>query len=84
MTQRLQVLLDDDDFGELRRAAREEGVPVSEFVRRAIRDARSRRPAGDLDAKLRAIRAAAGHEFPTADIDGMLEETERGYRSPPA
>jgi predicted DNA-binding ribbon-helix-helix protein len=84
MTQRLQVLLEDAEFDELRRAARNEGIPVSELVRRALREARDRRPAGDLDTKLRAVRAAIRHEFPTADIDDMLEQTERGYRAPTA
>lgn len=81
MTQRLQVLLEEDEFDSLRHAAREEGIPVSEFVRRALREARRRRPGGDLQAKLLAVRAAVGHEFPTADIDAMLDETERAYRS---
>lgn len=84
MTQRLQVLLEDAEFDELRRAARNEGIPVSELVRRTLREARDRRPAGDLDTKLRAVRAAIRHEFPTADIDDMLEQTEREYRAPTA
>jgi hypothetical protein len=57
---------------------------VSELVRRTLREARDRRPAGDLDTKLRAVRAAIRHEFPTAGIDDMLEQTERGYRAPTA
>lgn len=84
MTQRLQVLLEDAEFDELRRAARNESIPVSELVRRTLREARDRRPAGDLDTKLRAVRAAIRHEFPTADIDDMLEQTEREYRAPTA
>ncbi|EPZ64850.1 hypothetical protein TBKG_00187, partial [Mycobacterium tuberculosis '98-R604 INH-RIF-EM'] len=35
-------------------------------------------PRGDLDMKLRSVRAAARHEFPTADVEQMLEEIERG------
>ena len=52
---------------------------MSEWVRRALREARRREPRGDIDAKVRAIRSAARHDFPTADIDRMLEEIERGY-----
>ncbi len=37
-----------------------------------------REPRGDLDMKLRSVRAAARHEFPTADVEQMLEEIERG------
>ena len=35
----------------------------------------------DFAAKLEAIRRAAKHEFPTADIETMLAEIERGYES---
>ncbi len=35
-----------------------------------------------MDIKLRAVRAASRHEFPTADIDEMLGEIERGYGAP--
>jgi hypothetical protein len=81
MSHRLQVLLDDSEFEDLRRAAHDEGVAVAELVRRALREARGLRPEGDLGAKLNVVRAATAYEFPTADIDQMLAETERGYGS---
>jgi hypothetical protein len=83
MSKRLQVLLDEAELRDLQDAARQEGVPVSEWVRRALRDARQRQPQGSLDRKLRAVRAAARHQFPTADIDDMLAEIERGYVGQP-
>lgn len=46
-----------------------------EWVRQALRAA----PEGDPKKKLAAVRAAARHEFPTADIGQMLAEIERGY-----
>jgi hypothetical protein len=60
------------------------GIPAElhTMCRCKLREARDRAPKGDLDAKLRAIRDAARHEFPTADIDQMLDQTERGYLSP--
>jgi len=82
MSKRLQVLLDEPELRELREAARRQRVPVSEWVRRALREARQREPRGDMDIKLRAVRAASRHEFPTADIDEMLGEIERGYGAP--
>lgn len=84
MSKRLQVLLEEEEFRDLRAAAREQGVPVAEWVRRALRDARRREPRGDLDGKLRAVRAATRHEFPTADIDVMLAEIEQGYTARPS
>jgi hypothetical protein len=83
MSKRLQVLLEDAEFRELREAARREDVPVSEWVRRALRDARRRRPEGDLETKLRAVRTAVRYEGPTVDIDEMLAEIERGYAARP-
>lgn len=76
--QRLQILLDDQELRELRQVARTHGLTVSEWVRRTLREGRRREPAGDLDAKLRAVRTAARHEFPTAEIDEMLADIERG------
>lgn len=78
MSKRLQVLLDPDEWEELREIARRHRTTVSEWVRRTLREAREREPRGDLDMKLRSARAAARHEFPTADVEQMLEEIERG------
>ena len=54
-------------------------MTMTEWFRRTLRVARGgrRRKAA---AKLRAVAAAAHHEFPTADIDEMLREIEAGYR----
>jgi len=79
MSKRLQVLLDEDDFDQIRAAARARRVSVADWVRDAIRLARREQPSSSPDRKIAAIRAAARHNFPTADIDQMLEEIERGY-----
>jgi hypothetical protein len=84
MSKRLQVLLDEDELSDLRAAARQEGVPLSEWVRRALRDARRRDAGGDIGDKLRAVRAAARYGFPTGDIEDVLAEIERGYGGPGA
>jgi hypothetical protein len=36
-------------------------------------------PASQARTKHEALDVALGHAFPTADIDAMLEEIERGY-----
>lgn len=79
MSKRLQVLLDEREFEAIREVAAEEGVTVSEWVRQALRRAYRERPVGDAPRKLAAVRAAAEHAFPTADIDQMLAEIEGGY-----
>jgi predicted transcriptional regulator len=83
MSKRLQVLLDPDEWEQLQEIARRHRTTVSEWVRRTLREAREREPGGDLDTKLGTIRAAARHEFPTADIDQMLQEIERGQAALP-
>ena len=65
---------------ELRRIARQEHVTVGEWVRRALRAARSCQPLTAPEAKLKAIRKAAEYSFPTADIQDMLAEIEQGYQ----
>jgi hypothetical protein len=43
------------------------------------RVARRREPGAGVAKKLEVIRAAAQHDFPSADIDRMLAEIESGY-----
>jgi hypothetical protein len=80
MSKRLQVLLPDQEMSEIQRLARRERLTVGEWVRRALREARSRQPIHDPAVKLKAVRTAAGYSFPTAEIDQMLREIERGYQ----
>ncbi len=67
------------ELDAVRAAAREKGQTVSEWVRETLREARSKVAGGDAERKLAAIRAADRHGYPTADIDQMLAEIERGY-----
>jgi len=80
MTKRLQVLLRDAEYREIQRLARARRMSLAEWVRQALAVARRREPLGDVGKKLDVIRDAARHEFPTADIDEMLAQIERGYR----
>ena len=83
MSKRLQVVVDDHDLREIRRAAAQAGQTVSEWVRQATRAyARDTRPSGSTAKKLALLRAAMAHEFATADIDVMLTEIEAGYADP--
>ncbi len=79
MSKRLQVLLDEAEFEELREEACRHGVSVSSWVRQALREARRREPRGDADRKLAAVRQAVRHEFPTAEIEDMVAEIKWGY-----
>jgi hypothetical protein len=79
MAKRLRVRLDDGELREIQRLARAPRLTVAEWVREALRAARRRQPSGDVQRKLGAIRAAARHDFPTADIEQMLAQIARGY-----
>lgn len=82
MSKRLQVLLDETEWREIRRTARAQRMTVAEWVRRALRSARRHEPQGDVGKKLAVVRAAARHAYPTGDIDQILAEVERGYAEP--
>jgi len=81
MSKRLQVLLDEDEYAEIQRIARENRMTVAEWVRDALRKAKRAYPHTRAEQKLRALERAVSYEFPTADIDQMLGEIERGYGS---
>lgn len=79
MTKRLQVLLDEVEFLEIQGAARRQRMTVAEWVRQALRRARSDQP-GTAEAKLRAIAEASRHSYPTGDIETMLADIEAGQQ----
>jgi hypothetical protein len=79
MSQRLQVLLDEQEFADIRQAARRQRMTVAEWVRQALRRARREEPAGDPRRKLTVVREAAACAYPTGDMSQMLAEIERGY-----
>jgi hypothetical protein len=81
MSVRLQVLLDETEFAEIREVARQERMTVAAWVRRALREARREDPRRSQALKFAALSEAVQHEFPAPDIDEMLAEIERGYGS---
>jgi hypothetical protein len=83
MSKRLQVILKDPEYREIQKAARAREMSVAEWVRQALRAVRRSEPSGSAAKKLAAIREAVRHDFPTADIEQMLEEIERGYGENP-
>ena len=79
MSTRLQVVLDEAELASIRQAAKAQRQTVSAWVRQTLRAARRECPASDAGRKVQVIREAAGHSYPTADIDTMLSEIEHGY-----
>lgn len=79
MSKRLQVLVNEAEFRQIRAFVDRHGMSVSEWVRQAVRAAQRREASGDPARKLEVIRAASRHAFPVADIEILLAEIERGY-----
>ena len=81
MSKRLQVLLPDQEMNDIQSLASRELLTVGEWVRRTLREARAHKPVNDPEMKLNAIRRAAELSFPSAGIEQMLSEIERGYEA---
>ena len=92
MAKRLEILLNDTEYAVICDAAQRQQMSVSEWVRQAMRYTRQAELTGakpNLNAqrkdperiarKLQALEKAAQHNFPTADIDQMLQEIKDGY-----
>ncbi len=84
MSKRLQVLLREEEYRELEAIARRRRMSISEWARQALRAARQRETLGDVERKLAVVREGSRHAYPSADIDQMLTEIERGYTEDPA
>ena len=83
MSKRLQVLLDEIEYQELQNLAAEHGVTVAEWVRAALRQAKRSVSEPPVGRKLDVLDQATRYSLPTADIDQMIGEIERGYDSVP-
>ena len=81
MAKRLQVIVQDPEYRAIQRTARLRCMTIAEWVRQALVQARNSEPGREVQSKLEVIRAAARMDYPTADIDQMLGEIERGYGS---
>jgi len=78
MSKRLQVLMPDDDYRALLRAARRRKVPVSTLVRESIHQALRRGQPRSPEEKVDAILRYSGFAGPTGDIEEVLAAIDRG------
>jgi hypothetical protein len=81
VAKRLQVIVQDPEYRDIQRAARLRRMSIAEWVRQALVQARRSEPSREVASKLEVIRTAARMDFPTTDIDRMLDEIEQGYGS---
>lgn len=76
--------MDDAELAEIKQVARNNRMTVAEWVRQALRAARQSEPVVTAEGKLRVVREAACHSYPSGDIDRMLAQIERGYLAEPS
>ncbi len=75
--------MDDGELKGFRAAAEAEHLTLSDWVRRALREAAAQRSTAKPDDRIEAIRRAATHAFPAPDVEQMLAEIEVGYATTP-
>lgn len=78
MSTRLQVVLDDEEFAQIRQVAEAQRLTVSEWVRQVLRRAREQEPRYRAEHKLRVVRESARYGLPSGDMEQILDETARG------
>ena len=79
MTRRLQVLFEDEELVAIQRLAKRRRQTTAAWVRDTLRAARDAQEYPDPEPKLRAIREALAHDYPTGDIETINADIERGY-----
>jgi hypothetical protein len=52
---------------------------ILEWLRQSLCSARTQKPSVNSLKKLKAVREAVKHHFPSADIQKILSEIEAGY-----
>ncbi len=78
MSKKLQIVMPEGELDALRKAARKEGLTLSEWARRVLKLAQQAQGGPTRDQKLRALHRALECEHPTADMGDVLASIERG------
>ncbi len=78
MSDRLQILVNEEEAQLFRRCARSSGETLSQWARQAMRLYLERQRARTRTQKLQTLERALRCSYPTADIDPMLAEIEAG------
>ena len=78
MSKRLQIVLPDDEYVAVERAARRRSKPISQLVRESLRRTVAEPEEMSPDERIAAILRFARFSGPSADIDEILADIERG------
>jgi hypothetical protein len=82
MSKRLQILMPDDEYRAVARAARRRGTPISQLVRDSLRRTLSETDEQDPEQRIAAVLRYARFNGPTGDIEDILADIERGRGLP--
>jgi hypothetical protein len=74
----LQIVMPDEEYQALARAARRRGQSVSQIVRDSVRRTVAEQPAIDPDRRIAAVLRFARFAGPTGDVEQLLSEIEQG------
>lgn len=77
------MLLEEEELEEIKQVAAQRRMTVAEWVRQALREARSGTSTAPVERKLLVLREAAEFSYPTGDVEQMNAEIERGYTPEP-
>lgn len=78
MSKRLQILLPEKEFNELRKVCKKHAVTVAEWVRASIRTSlESSRPI-PVEQRIETLLKFAENRGPTGEIDEILSAIEKG------
>ena len=78
MSKRLQVLLPDNEYSQLRRFASAQKKSVADVVRESIRNRLERGRPVEPSQRLAALLRFTRFSGPTGDIEQLLAEIEQG------
>jgi hypothetical protein len=82
VSKRLQIVVPDDEYRAITRAARRRGKPVSQIVRESLKRTLSEEADDDPERRIAAVLRFARFVGPTGDIEEILADIERGRGLP--
>ena len=78
MSTRLQIVIDETEARRFKRAAQRAGLTLSEWARVAMREAQKKRVGPSPEQRISALDRALQCAHPTADIEQMLKDIDKG------
>jgi len=78
MGDRLQVLVDKEEYQKFKKMAQDAKMSLGSWVLAVLRKEPSQRPLGKVESKLRKIRLAAANNCTTGSVEEILDQSSKG------